>query len=259
MSMSRPARGGILTKSLVDVEKITAPRDIFGHPLVHAAHRADVVRLQNLLKHGGIYLDCDVLVLRDFQSLLEGECVLGKEGVGENSGLSNAVILAQKDARFIKRWLETYKSFRSTGQDMFWNEHSVKIPKQLSLEFPDELTILDHKAFCWPLWTDEHLKWMFASTKELGGNQTFAHHLWESRSWVEYMENLSVRRVRAVDTNFHRLVRPIIADLPDDFAAPSWAARCATNIRKTVVKARRLKSELKATLSGEGAAGQTSL
>ena len=35
---------------------------IFGHPLIHFAHRADVVRLEKLLCIDGIYLDCDFLL-----------------------------------------------------------------------------------------------------------------------------------------------------------------------------------------------------
>ena len=38
----------------------------FGIPLRHYAHRADVIRLEALLEHGGVYLDMDSLVLKDF-------------------------------------------------------------------------------------------------------------------------------------------------------------------------------------------------
>lgn len=234
-----------LTKSLIDVEKIVAPREIFGRPLMHAAHRADVFRLQRLLKHGGIYLDCDVLVVRDFEPLRVGECVLGGEGVGDRSGVSNAVILAKDGAPFIRRWLESYRSFRSRGHDAYWNEHSIITPKQLASNFPNEVTLLDHKAFCWPLWTDDHIKWMFASTKDLNAQGAFAHHLWESCSWIEYMANLSVRRVRSVDTNFHRMIRPLIADVPEEFAAPSWRAVSANTMRRAVLTSRKVKAGLK--------------
>src|SRR5215475_5367805 len=36
--------------------KMRAPRHIFGNPLYHPAHRADVVRLEVLIRQGGIYL-----------------------------------------------------------------------------------------------------------------------------------------------------------------------------------------------------------
>jgi hypothetical protein len=220
-----------LTKSLVDAERIVAPTEIFGNPLMHAAHRADVVRLQKLLIHGGIYLDCDVLVIKSFDPLLGENCVLGREGDAESGGICNAVILAQQEAPFLKRWLETYKSFRSKGRDEFWNEHSVGIPKQLAAMFPEELTLLGHKAFYWPMWTADHLKWMFASTRDIDAKDVFAHHLWETYSWIEYIENLSISRVRSHESNFHTLIRPLLTDLPETFGAPSPSALVATKIR----------------------------
>src|SRR5260370_23403980 len=97
-----------LAKSLLRPVRVTAPREIYGRPLAHAAHRADVVRLQQLLKHGGIYLDADVLVNRDFAPLLQASCVLGTEGA-DNSGLCNAVILAEADAPFLRPRLERFR------------------------------------------------------------------------------------------------------------------------------------------------------
>lgn len=232
-----------LTKLLVQTIQITAPRAIFDRTLTHAAHRADVVRLQQLLKHGGIYLDTDVLVTRDFAPLLHASCVLGTEGA-DSSGLCNAVILAEADAPFLRRWLKSYQSFRSEGEDTYWNEHSVRTPKQLAAEYPDEITVLDHKAFFWPLWSDEHLRWMFASTIDLGAPEAYAHHLWESKAWIEYLENLSVADVRSIDTNFHRLVRPLLADLPATFGVPRWQARAATRARRARLEAHRIKSRL---------------
>jgi Glycosyltransferase sugar-binding region containing DXD motif len=239
-----------LTKPLLRTVQVTAPREIFGRPLAHAAHRADVVRLQQLIKHGGIYLDTDVLVNKDFAPLLQASSVLGTEGA-DGSGLCNAVILAEPDAPFLRRWLESYRSFRSEGQDAYWNEHSVKLPKQLAAEHPAEITVLGHKAFFWPLWTSDHLKWMFASADDLEAPDAYAHHLWESRAWIEYLENLTVADVRSNDTNFHRLVRPLIADLPDSFGRPAWQARAATRARQALLRARRLKSTVSRSLQAK--------
>src|ERR1700686_3777814 len=66
------------TKEFLTPVKIEAPRQIFGNPLEHPAHRADVVRLEMLIRHGGIYLDADVLVHRDFDHLLNNSVVLGQ-------------------------------------------------------------------------------------------------------------------------------------------------------------------------------------
>ena len=41
--------------------EIEPPTEIFGNPVNHFAHQADVIRLQLLIEEGGIYLDSDVL------------------------------------------------------------------------------------------------------------------------------------------------------------------------------------------------------
>ena len=50
--------------ALAEPRRVALPTSIFGRPLAHAAHRADVLRLQLLIAHGGLYLDLDVVVLR---------------------------------------------------------------------------------------------------------------------------------------------------------------------------------------------------
>ena len=40
------------------------PESIFNNKLVHFAHKADVVRLENLINTGGIYLDIDVITVK---------------------------------------------------------------------------------------------------------------------------------------------------------------------------------------------------
>src|SRR5580698_8447412 len=79
-----------LSRPLVMVVPIKAPREIFGRPLRHVAHQSDVVRLQKLIEHGGIYLDADVLVHQSFDDLLGHSAVLGQEGEGAQAGMANA-------------------------------------------------------------------------------------------------------------------------------------------------------------------------
>ena len=209
-----------LSRELVTPVRIKAPREIFGRPLDHVAHRADVVRLQTLIEHGGIYLDADVLVHRSFDDLLNHQTVLGEEGVHAHWGLANAVILAEPRAPFLCRWLDEYRSFRGE----VWNEHSVQLPKKLASEHPSEITVLPSNAFFWPLWTEDHLEWIFASNRPIAVDQSYANHLWETVAWKKYLEDLTPRSVRSVDTNFHVWARPLIDGVPDNYGAPSPAS-----------------------------------
>lgn len=207
-----------LSRSLVEVIKIRAPREIFGRPLLHYAHRSDVVRLQTLVEYGGIYLDADVLVQRSFDELLIHSTVLGSEGEGAEIGLANSVILAEPNAPFIVRWLEEYRHFRGEGRDKYWSEHSIQVPAKLAAFYPSDITVLPYTAFQWPLWTKEHIEWMFGSSKSIPLDGTYANHLWESAA-EKFIENLTPGQVRAHDSNFHFWARPFVADLPDDFGA----------------------------------------
>jgi len=222
-----------LSRGLVTVEPIKAPREIYGNPLLHPAHRADVVRLENLLSRGGIYLDADVFVHRAFDDLLGHATVLGKQVLDEAVvGLCNAVILAEPQAPFLKRWHSEYRSFRSKGHDVYWDEHSVRIPYELSEQFPAEITVLPHFAFFWPTYTTQDLALIFESAAPIDLSAAYANHLWESLIWERHLEHLGPRRVRMEDTNFHRWSRPLIAGLSDDYGTPTVAARFARGVRQ---------------------------
>lgn len=225
-----------LTKPFVTEVRIEAPREIFGRPLHSAAHRADIVRLLALIKHGGIYLDADVFVHRDFDPLLGYPTVLGEEGPDGQFGTANAVILAEPGSTFIARWLEQYKWFRG-GRDhteLFWSEHSVQLPFFMSRLFPDEITILNHLAFYWPLWVEPHIDWIFRSNNPIDTTQSFATHLWESKSW-SLIKDLTPGQVRSMDTNFARWAKPYVAHLPDDFgAAPSERSGTEHHLRTSI-------------------------
>ena len=201
----------VLTRELVTPIQTSAPREIFGNPLTHVAHRSDVVRLQRLIEYGGIYLDADVLVHRGFDDLLGSSVVMGREG---DIGIANAVILAEPNAPFLRRWLETYRSF--TGK---WNEHSVLLPAKMAATFPQEITVLPENAFFWPLWHHDHIDWIFRSTKPIDLHRTYANHLWESRAW-SFLQDLTPRQVRKQDTNFHLWARPYLDGLPDGYGEP---------------------------------------
>jgi hypothetical protein len=226
-----------LTKPLVELVKIKAPREIFGRPLTNVAHRADVIRLEKLIEYGGIYLDCDVLVHRNFDDLLDNSFVISQEGVNAEqiSSLSNAVLLAEPSAPFAKRWYQEYRSF--TGE--FWAEHSTHLPLKLAGTFPHEVTVLPYSAFCWPLWHESHLKKIYEPGHPRIENGAYGNHLWETIAWEKYLENLTPRHVRLTASNFSEWARPLIVDLPNDFAAPSLLKLSYSKIFNQVRRAKR--------------------
>lgn len=230
-----------LSRPLVTPVPISAPREIFGNRLDRVAHRADVVRLERLIEQGGIYLDADVLVQRSFDDLLDNSVVLGQEQHEREPGLANAVILAEPQAPFLLRWYEKYRTFKGGPPGTKnWNEHSVQLPRRLAQEHPSEITVLPPTAFFWPLWTEDHLAWMFASNQPIPPNGAYANHLWENFAW-KHVEDLTVRRIRRIDTNFNVWARPLLEDLPDDYGEPTLLERYAKSWQKMLRKTSALK------------------
>lgn len=163
---------------------IEAPREIHGRPLVHPAHRADVVRLQVLEQHGGTYVDSDVWCLRPFPAPDACGFWMGRQG--DSYGLCNATMGATAKAMFPALWLSRYVDFRSEGRDKYWDEHSVRLPLELARKNPDLLTIYPPNAFFSPLWG--RLRNIFTAARpgrrqRLHLEHSYSVHLWESICW----------------------------------------------------------------------------
>lgn len=85
-----------------------------GCPYTAEAYRAgkyafvsDVARLQALYEYGGIYLDTDVMVYRDFDAILNQECVLGFE---EKQYIATSFMACQPQNPFIGEFIGYYQT-----------------------------------------------------------------------------------------------------------------------------------------------------
>ena len=137
-----------------------------GRCIVHHSHKADILRLQVLHDMGGIYLDIDTISLRPWSHhLSNAEFIMawqnspsaGTAREGKIYGLCNAAMASSKQSIFSKIWLESYKFFRSNGQDEVWDEHSVILPANISEKYDwivegNFLTTLKSESMWNPLW-----------------------------------------------------------------------------------------------------------
>lgn len=184
-------------------------------------HIADLLRLDTMAKEGGIYLDMDVIALRSFDNLLgcEKDLILGNEG-GDRHGLCNAIIISRSGSSFVKRWRESYSTFATNE----WNYHSVKLPKELSSFYHDEICTVSPSVFYWPTWTKSHIRYMhepitqsevqnFEDTIIDNGGGMYpdqlAYHAW-SQVASTYLKDLSPEKVDSQNTRFNILVRRFI-------------------------------------------------
>jgi predicted O-methyltransferase YrrM len=99
------------TFSAISIEKIEPPSTFDGFDLKHFQYKADVVRIEKLYEHGGIYLDIDMLIFKNFESIFESghDFYISKENA-DGSGLINAFIASKPRNEFLKIWLDSFKT-----------------------------------------------------------------------------------------------------------------------------------------------------
>ncbi|TXT15584.1 hypothetical protein VHUM_00087 [Vanrija humicola] len=186
---------------------------VHNKPVVHYAHKADVLRLEALRDYGGTYLDIDTFVLRPFTRLYDYDVVLGMEAAAGSEdgmkpkGLCNAVIVARKGAPFIDAWLDSYDSFDESQ----WADHSVALPWTLARAYPHLVTVLSDRAFFWPLWTPDGLRTVHVGDEyDFHASGQLAYHAWESVAG-KYLGPLDPPSVLAGTTSFTRMARRFVA------------------------------------------------
>ena len=78
---------------------------------------SDYLRMYYLYNEGGIYLDCDMAILKPFDDLLNNKMFHGRE---DYTILGNSVVGAEKGHPLIKKYLEIIESnFRGSGELIF--------------------------------------------------------------------------------------------------------------------------------------------
>ncbi|WWD19073.1 hypothetical protein CI109_103531 [Kwoniella shandongensis] len=200
------------------------PDTIYGRPLSHFAHKADVLRLLMMKYTGGIYLDIDVFVIKPFDDLLYFPTTLGMEASPDSrrdaldpEGLCNAIIISAPGSTFIDRWLASYDTFDGG----VWAQHSVQKSWEIARSHPDEIQVLSERAFFWPMWHGDEIKKTHETTEyDFAKTGQYAYHAWESLA-MKYLENLSPKSIRENENSFNKMVRPFIGS-EDDATYRRW-------------------------------------
>ncbi|WWD02590.1 hypothetical protein V865_000630 [Kwoniella europaea PYCC6329] len=195
------------------------PDQIYGKPLNHFAHKADVLRLLAMKYSGGIYLDIDIYVIKPFDDLLYFPTTLGMEASPDSrrsaldpEGLCNAIIISTPQSPFIDRWLASYETFDGG----VWAHHSVVKPWELARAHPEEIQVLSERAFFWPMWHGEEVQKVHEEGEfDFDKTGQYAYHAWESLA-MGYLSKLSPRSIRENDNSFNRMVRKFIGPEDDE-------------------------------------------
>lgn len=115
------------------------------------AHHADIVRLEVLAEHGGLYADLDTLFIAPLpDDLWRHPFVIGREadvfvasGDALRPALSNALMLSVPGSRFV----ETWRSEVEGALDGSWVGHSSFLAYDLARRLPRERHVAPQRMF----------------------------------------------------------------------------------------------------------------
>ena len=117
------------TYQLIHLIPTEVPSTVFGRPISkdHKYHHAsDFLRYHILSKYGGIYLDNDVYVIQNLNEYRKYEMTIEWN---LNKYLGNQVLIAHKDARFLKHCIETFRDYRAD----LWYYNGGELPTKAVL------------------------------------------------------------------------------------------------------------------------------
>ena len=140
------------------------------------AHAADFLRVEILLREGGIYADMDSLFLRPFPADWSAHpCIMAPEKPpsGANGSLCNALIAAQPGSEFCRLWLEEMDA----AFDGSWSNHSTLLPYRLSQAHPELIHIEPEASFFSYDWTAARIDDLFLRDA-LPPDEARSLHLW---------------------------------------------------------------------------------
>ena len=167
----------------VSIHKIDPPVFYDGFELKHFQYKADVVRLELLYEHGGVYLDLDMLIVRPFHDVFKSghSFYISEERAGIHS-LINAFLAAKPKNEFIKLWLESFKSGLRLG---IWAHHIRDSNRILIEDNPHyihkyRMKILDGQLFMPLHWQDTVAFIHSETTAYEFPPQSYGTHLWET-------------------------------------------------------------------------------
>jgi predicted O-methyltransferase YrrM len=167
-------------KKYIEIQKIEVPETYDDFHLGYFQYKADVVRLNVLYEKGGIYLDIDLLIIKNFENIINSgyDVYLSEESV-KGGGLINAFIASKPKNEFIKLWLESFK----TGLRMEnWAYHIREGNKKLlennrNYTIKYNINILESKYFFPFAWPE---RYKFENIKNYLNDDIYGIHLFET-------------------------------------------------------------------------------
>jgi len=166
------------------------------------AHQADVVRLDVLTEHGGLYADIDTLfVAPPPPDFWDEPAIIGREADVDDPrthtprpSLSNALLMAEPGAAFVTRWRDQIED----ALDGTWSAHSCFLAHDLATAHPDDVRVEPERTFHpFPPTPDGLRRLLVERETDLDGVVSIhlAAHLW----WDETRRDFSPVHAQQID------------------------------------------------------------
>jgi hypothetical protein len=172
-----------LTKKYATIVHITPPRYINGKDVPYAQHVADIMRVCIIYRFGGIYLDFDLLLIKNISQLLEKfncdkHVIMCKE---TDNKIWNGFIAAKPYNVFLSKWLREYESkYGDESGGCWWAGLSVETPMRLYKADNTDVTLLDRDTFLPFGFYDDAIYQVNYTGNEY--STSYGVHLWETEA-----------------------------------------------------------------------------
>ncbi|KAJ3272773.1 hypothetical protein HDV01_005301 [Terramyces sp. JEL0728] len=182
-------------------------------PVKNGEHKADLLRMEAILKYGGIYLDMDAYPIKSFERFLKDEFSIGYQNQDQDYGLNNGILIGKKCSRFLMHWYDQYSYFDSER----WDDHSVQLPLKLyeKYENKSQVKAYRHELVSWWAWDwDADTLPMFKPYKDLEWKNVYAVHSFY-RAFAKKIDfPINFETVKTLDNSFGRFARYVLYDGP---------------------------------------------
>lgn len=199
-------------KQYVELRHIVPPTHFHGIELTSYQYKADINRLEILIREGGIYLDIDVLSNKPFGELLNNKCVLGIEAHDDPDSLdlyaarsvTNAVIMTEPNHPFMIDWLERTKDY-IIGQS--WAYHAVCLPLLMLKEKQYDVHLEPRKSFMPFDFRDDYIFQVDFEKYLWLKENAYTMHFWETIWYDRYLRHVNDNYLYRVNNNFTRFFK----------------------------------------------------
>jgi len=192
----------------VTIKNLDDIAEFGGHKVIWPHYKSDIARIQILIREGGVYLDNDEIVLRDFSHLRCGQTVMSYDAPDTQS-LAASFIMAPKDARFLHIWFEKMKDRIGSGT---WADHAVVLPGELAKQHPDLIKTLNYKSFVPFHWDNKTVFGDDPSAIDL--SESYGMHMWDTFWSENLLSQVDEAYLSGSNSVFASLMRSLLVSEP---------------------------------------------